>query len=104
DVPAGEVGVPYRFTPRMRWGRRPYSAMVIGTLPPGLSLDGLTLTGTPREAGSWHFRYVASDSTVSPQHGGPEQFAETFILLVNAPRDQGSAGSGGQSSSGQGFQ
>ncbi|HVE65231.1 MAG TPA: choice-of-anchor L domain-containing protein, partial [Thermoanaerobaculia bacterium] len=60
----GFVGVPYRRTISGNGGTAPYSvSLTSGTLPPGLSLDGGSLSGTPTTAGTYTFRITVRDAS-----------------------------------------
>ncbi|HZI67662.1 MAG TPA: choice-of-anchor L domain-containing protein [Thermoanaerobaculia bacterium] len=75
----GFVGVPYRRTISGNGGTGPYSvSLTSGSLPPGLSLDGGSLSGTPTTAGTFTFRITvrdASDCTAS----------RTYVLTIGCP-------------------
>jgi Putative Ig domain len=52
---AGTVGQPYATNLFAFGGVRPWTWSIIGTLPPGLRLDGNQISGTPTTAGSFTF-------------------------------------------------
>jgi hypothetical protein len=58
--PAGTYGAPYSFSFTVGGIPAP-SLSVSGSLPPGLSLNGATLGGTPTQAGSFSFTLTASN-------------------------------------------
>ncbi|HEV8232242.1 MAG TPA: putative Ig domain-containing protein, partial [Thermoanaerobaculia bacterium] len=59
----GFIGVPYRRTISASGGTAPYSfSLTSGSLPPGLSLSGGVISGTPTAAGTYTFRIRAVDS------------------------------------------
>jgi uncharacterized repeat protein (TIGR01451 family) len=59
----GFVGVPYRRTISGNGGTAPFSLSVTsGALPPGLTLSGGALAGTPTATGTFTFRITARDA------------------------------------------
>ncbi|GGL07182.1 Ig domain-containing protein [Deinococcus radiotolerans] len=57
---------PYTAAIEVAGGAGPYTVRKIeGTLPPGLTLNGTTLSGTPSKAGTYTFTLEATDSTLS---------------------------------------
>jgi len=63
---AGQVGVAYSSTPAVTGGVPPFTFSIsAGSLPPGLTLNGLTgaVTGTPTTAGTYSFTLEVTDST-----------------------------------------
>lgn len=59
----GFVGVPYSRTISGNGGTPPYSlSLTSGALPPGLTLSGGSLSGTPTAAGTFSFRITARDA------------------------------------------
>lgn len=66
--PRGVVGQEYNETLGVRGGTPPYTmTMSAGALPPGLSVLGLTLTGTPTMAGTFHFDLTVTDRSMPTQ-------------------------------------
>lgn len=65
---SGSSSSPYTFT------------VTAGSLPPGLTLSGSTLSGTPTTAGNYNFTLTASDSATPPCTG-----SQAFTLAVSAP-------------------
>jgi probable HAF family extracellular repeat protein len=71
-MPNGTQGVPYSTTFRILGGVPPYTAVqkptssFPGTLPAGLSLNGLTVSGTPQESGSFNPLFLFADSASTP--------------------------------------
>lgn len=66
--PRGQVGQDYSETLGVRGGTPPYAmTMSAGALPPGLSVVGLTLTGTPTMAGTFHFDLTVTDRSLPMQ-------------------------------------
>jgi hypothetical protein len=62
-VPEGEVGNGYKAAVAVTGGVPPYSLTVAkGSLPPGLILNGLALSGTPAAAGRFKFTLQLTDS------------------------------------------
>ncbi|MCA3021819.1 MAG: putative Ig domain-containing protein, partial [Rhodocyclaceae bacterium] len=81
--PNGTVGVPYNFalsatgTPTPGWGTS-------GSVPPGLSVDGITgvISGTPTTAGSFSFT-VSADNGVAP--ASTQTYTINIASAVSAP-------------------
>jgi large repetitive protein len=64
------MNVPFNGATVVRGGTPPYTFMLTGNLPTGLSYDSSTgaVTGTPTQAGNRQFRVTATDSTLpAPQ-------------------------------------
>lgn len=62
SLPEGIVGGTYNATVTGAGGHPPYSWSLSGSLPPGLSLDGLgTISGLPSAAGTFSFTILAMD-------------------------------------------
>ncbi|HNQ24772.1 MAG TPA: sulfatase-like hydrolase/transferase [Phycisphaerae bacterium] len=85
-------GNPYTFqvqavggTPPYHWGEYPgnHDSQWTG-LPAGLSVgaDGC-ISGVPASSGVFYFDVRVEDSSVSPQHGGPQEHIARFELVVN---------------------
>ena len=63
-LPAGGVGAPYGYQLSTSGGAATSWAVIAGTLPPGLALDGSgAITGTPTQAASATFTVRASDAS-----------------------------------------
>jgi MYXO-CTERM domain-containing protein len=94
SLPTGTVGVSYSTTLSASGGTSPYTWSVMGSLPPGLTLDGKagTITGTPTTVGTTSLTLVASDSATPPAQA--KQPTQLQILAVGA----GDAGAGGDGS------
>ncbi|WP_093286165.1 putative Ig domain-containing protein [Pseudoxanthomonas sp. CF125] len=78
-------GVAYSFTFTAVGGVAPYTLaheVVSGSLPPGLSLSGATLSGTPSAVGSYTFGIRVTDSSTGP---GSYFEVESVTLVVNPP-------------------
>ncbi|GAB2511943.1 putative Ig domain-containing protein [Lysobacter humi (ex Lee et al. 2017)] len=65
-------------------GTGPYTYAASGSLPPGVTLSGNTLTGTPTAPGSYAFTITATD-TGSTGAGAPFAIAQNYTLQVAAP-------------------
>lgn len=68
NAPVGTVGIPYLFAIVIVGGVPPYTfSVIIGTLPPGLTLDPTTgvISGIPTQAGTYPFTVEATDSTMA---------------------------------------
>jgi len=63
-LPGGKVGASYSQTLTAAGGVSPYTFSVsAGTLPPGITLNGAVLGGTPTKTGSYPFTIQVTDST-----------------------------------------
>ncbi|EIL87785.1 outer membrane autotransporter barrel domain-containing protein [Rhodanobacter fulvus Jip2] len=61
-LPAPKVGAVYNQTLSAGGGAAPYTyTLASGALPPGLSLSGATISGTPNQAGSYSFSFTVTD-------------------------------------------
>ncbi len=69
-----------------------------GTLPPGLSISGNTLSGTPTSAGTYNFTLTSTDTVSS----GVIVFKDTQAYSVTIASGSGGGGGGGGSSGGSG--
>ncbi|GMA14520.1 Ig domain-containing protein [Deinococcus metallilatus] len=66
SLPVGYLSESYDAPVTVAGGAGPYGVRVAsGTLPPGLSLRNLRLTGTPSKTGSYTFTLEASDANLS---------------------------------------
>mgnify|MGYP003757410163 CR=1 FL=1 len=66
-VPAGTAGVAYTAELQASGGVPPYTwSMISGALPPGLSVNGNLLAGTPTVAGEYTFTLQVADSQSIP--------------------------------------
>ena len=98
SLPNGEVGVPFQSSVAATGGVPPYNWTVVGSLPPGLSLNassgaiasgslsaGLslgtngTISGTPTTSGSFPMGVTVTDSSATPQTA-----TQTHTLTVQA--------------------
>ncbi|KQX97256.1 hypothetical protein ASD22_08165 [Rhodanobacter sp. Root480] len=62
-LPMPHVGTAYSQTLTANGGTAPYSyALASGVLPPGLSLSGATISGTPRQAGPYSVSITVTDN------------------------------------------
>lgn len=76
-LPNGTRGVPYSKTLRVLGGAPPYTvSLVQGSLPSGLSLSGMVVSGTPLEGGSFNPIFRFKDS-------GPETLQQREFLFVS---------------------
>lgn len=66
SLPAGTYGTRYTATMAAAGGVAPYTLSESGALPPGLSWNAGSLTGTPTAAGSFGFTISAQDSLGAP--------------------------------------
>ena len=66
-LPSGLIGQPYGTTIDVSGGKTPYTLTIAtGSLPPGVSINGLTITGTPTATGTFTFTLRVTD-TNTPQ-------------------------------------
>ena len=65
-------------------GTGPYTYVRTGTLPPGVSFAGNTVSGTPTAPGSFAFTITATD-TGSTGTGAPFTVAQNYTINVAAP-------------------
>lgn len=81
---AGTVGVPYSHTVIAGGGNPPYTwGRFSGMLPPGITMSGGVLSGTPTAAGVFNFALVARDTTTGP--GSPFGVASGYTISVAPP-------------------
>lgn len=78
--PPARVGVFYQETVPVSGGTSPYSYTLVGSLPPGLSLNETTgvISGTPTGEGSYPFSVMVTDSSQATA-------TQTYTLTVNPP-------------------
>ncbi|MCX6611198.1 MAG: putative Ig domain-containing protein, partial [Acidobacteria bacterium] len=66
NLPNASLGQPYTVTLNPTGGTSPYThSLTGGSLPPGLSLSGATITGTPQSAGQYSFSVLTTDALTS---------------------------------------
>ncbi len=66
-IPNGTVGTAYSLGLAAAGGTAPYSySLLAGTLPPGLSISGGSISGTPSSAGSYLATVQVVDSSTAP--------------------------------------
>lgn len=79
-LPSGTVGSAYLQTLAAAGGTGPYTWSVIsGSLPPGITISGTQLTGTPTVAGTYSFTLAVTDSATP----NSAQAYESFRLSVD---------------------
>jgi hypothetical protein len=82
-LPPAYIGEPYSAVIRAVGGLTPYQYRLDkGTLPPGVSLQGGELRGTPSEQGDFTFTITASDANLS------KTFEEYSLSVTEAPPAQ----------------
>ena len=75
-LPGGTVGTPYSEAFTATGGTPPYTFTVsVGKLPPGLTLSGAVLSGTPTQAGSYTFTIQVADSASATA-------TEQFVIAI----------------------
>ncbi len=66
NLPTASLGQPYSAMLNPTGGSSPYThTLTGGSLPPGLSLSGANITGTPQSAGQYSFSVLTTDSLTS---------------------------------------
>ncbi len=91
SLPNGTIGTPYSAEFAAEGGASPYSwAIVLGDPPPGLSLNGSGLSGTPAVAGTYTFTLQAGDSGTPTRQLAAKVFTVTIapslvILTTSVP-------------------
>ena len=79
SLPAATVGTAYSQTLVATGGTTPYTwSLAAGSLPPGLSLNGAVLSGTPTTAGTSNFTVRVTDNVGATD-------TQALSLTVNAP-------------------
>jgi len=68
-LPAATAGRAYSFTLAATGGTPPYSWSAAGSVPPGLSLSGNTLSGTPTQPGAYSLFITVNDSALGSDVG-----------------------------------
>lgn len=84
---AATIGTPYSQTFTWNGGAQPWSSFQVTNLPTGLSVTGttvnsVTVSGTPTQAGSFTLNVSATDSSTG---NGPYSVGQAFVLTVAAP-------------------
>jgi uncharacterized protein YhjY with autotransporter beta-barrel domain len=77
-------GAPYVQTFTASGGTGPYTYAATGSLPPGITLSGDTLSGTPTLPGTFAFTITATD-TGSTGTGAPFTIAQNYTINISAP-------------------
>lgn len=76
SLPAGMVAKTYSAPLNASGGTAPYTwSVASGSLPPGLTLSGNTIGGTPSQAGTFGFTLQASDA-------GSQSASRTFSIVI----------------------
>ncbi len=82
SLPGGTQGTAYSVTFTASGGSGTYTfAVTVGSPPPGMSLSGSTLSGTPTASGSFSFRITARDNSPTP---GPYSGFRDYTLNIAA--------------------
>lgn len=92
SLPNGQIGVPYNqlFTPNEPGTF--FLTVVIGALPDGLSLSGMSIVGTPTAPGTFNFTIKVDYIIPSPFCSS---FTQAFTIIVPAQSNSGGAGGAG---------
>lgn len=77
SLPAATVGVPYSQLLTATGGTTPYAWTAVGDLPPGLTLAGSAISGTPSASGSFSFTIQVADAA-------SQRTSVALTLTVNA--------------------
>ncbi|MBN9221586.1 MAG: Ig-like domain repeat protein [Mesorhizobium sp.] len=84
SLPGGTVGTGYSQSFTANGGTSGYGyASTSGTLPPGLTLAGNTLAGTPTATGTFDFDITATDSSTAGS-GGPYTVTQSYKIVVGS--------------------
>jgi large repetitive protein len=76
-------GTPLAQTFSTSGGIGPYTYSLIGTMPPGGTLAGDTLSGTPTAPGTYNFAIVSRDNGASGP-SSPYEVVDNYVLTVSA--------------------
>ena len=86
--PAGSFnpayGAPYSQTFTASGGTGPYTYAATGSLPPGVTFSGDTLSGTPTVPGTYAFTITATD-TGTTGAGAPFTIAQNYTINISPP-------------------
>ena len=83
-VPTALAGKPYTQALPVIGGTQPYNATVTnGTVPPGLTVVGSFLTGTPSATGNFAFTVTVTDSSTPPQTATQGLTMAVNTLVIN---------------------
>jgi hypothetical protein len=78
SMPSGNVGTAYSAALNATGGSTPYTwALISGSVPPGLTLNGNVLSGTPTTAGSYVLQVRVTDSAAATA-------TQTFTITIGA--------------------
>ena len=84
-LPGATAGASYSQTFTTSGGTASYAyALTAGALPPGLTLTGDTLSGTPNATGTFNFTIRATDSSTGGT-GGPYTVSNAYSITVAGP-------------------
>jgi phospholipase C len=75
---SGVLSTPYSYAFLASGGTPPYSWTIGGAMPPGLTVNGSSLSGTPTAAGAYSVAVTVSDSAGA-------QASQTQIVAINTP-------------------
>lgn len=81
-LPGATVGAAYSQSFTAGAATAPYNySLTAGALPPGLTLTGDTLSGTPTAAGTFNFTITATDSSTAGS-GGPYTASRSYAITI----------------------
>ncbi|KQY75373.1 hypothetical protein ASD25_12625 [Brevundimonas sp. Root1423] len=84
-LPGATAGAAYSQSFTAGAATAPYNySLTAGALPPGLTLTGGTLSGTPTAVGTFNFTITATDSSTAGS-GGPYTVANAYSVTVSPP-------------------
>ena len=87
-LPPGTVGIPYSFQMSAWGGTLPYAWTILeGTLPAGLTLDGLSgvIQGIPVSSQTQKVLLSVHDASIATQSQEPQRFVRDFSLAIVEP-------------------
>ncbi len=78
SAPNGAVNLAYSYALTAQYGQQPYSwSLASGTLPPGIGINGTSLSGTPTTANTYSFTLKVADSG-SPSQSATQAYSVTI--------------------------
>ena len=83
DVSVGEVGIAYSAPLDASGGDGNYAFQIVGSLPPGLTLSGATISGQPSQSGTYSFTVEVVDGTGNSITSNPVSIVIYDTLILN---------------------